>query len=89
VVHVVTVAGLRGAPVPAAVVGDDPVAVQQEEHHLRVPVIARKRPSVAEDNRLARAPVLVEDLDAVGRGDRAHALPPSVGRDAGTSALAG
>jgi len=41
VVHVVTIAGLRGAPVPAAVVSDDPVAVQQEEHHLGVPVVAR------------------------------------------------
>jgi hypothetical protein len=27
---------------------------------------------VAEDDRLARAPVLVEDLDAVGCGDHAH-----------------
>jgi hypothetical protein len=78
VVHVVPVAGLRGAPVPAAVSGDDPVAVPQEEHHLGVPVVGRERPAVAEDNWLARAPVLVEDLRAVGRRDRAHALPPLI-----------
>ena len=78
VVHVVTVAGLRGAPVPAPVMGDDAVAVLQEEQHLGVPVVGRQRPAVAEDDRLARAPVLVEDLRAIGRGDRAHALPPLV-----------
>jgi hypothetical protein len=33
---------------------------------------------MAEDDRLARAPVLVEDLCAIGRGNRAHALPPLV-----------
>jgi len=39
VIHVVTVAGLRGASVPAPVVGDDAVAVLQEEQHLGVPVV--------------------------------------------------
>ena len=34
VIHVVTVAGLRGAAVPAPVMGDDAVAVLQEEQHL-------------------------------------------------------
>src|SRR3954452_14270632 len=33
---------------------------------------------MAEDDRRARAPVLVEDLRAIGGGDRAHALPPLV-----------
>ena len=65
---------------PAPVVGDDAVAVLQEEQHLGVPVVGRQRPAVAEDDRLARAPVLVEDLCPVGRGDRAHVLlPPLVG----------
>ena len=78
VIHVVTAAGLRRAAVPAPVMGDDAVAVPQEEHHLGVPVIGRKRPAVTEDHRLARALVLVEDLRAIGRRDRAHALPPLV-----------
>jgi hypothetical protein len=73
VVHVVTVAGLGGASVPAPVVRDDAVAVQQEEQHLGVPVVGRERPPMAEDDRLARAPVLEEDLGAIRRGDRAHA----------------
>ena len=77
VVHVVTVAGLRRASVSAPVMGDHSVALRQEEQHLVVPVISRQRPAVAEHDRLARTPVLVEDLRAVAGGDRAHCpLPP-------------
>ena len=72
VVHVVTVAGLGGASVAAPVMGDDAVAVLQEEQHLGVPVVGRQRPAVAEHDRLARAPVLVEDLRAVGGRDERH-----------------
>lgn len=39
VVHVMTGVGLGGASVPPSVGGDHPVAMQQEEHHLGVPVI--------------------------------------------------
>ena len=67
-----TVAGLGGAAVPAPVMGDDAVAVQQEEQHLGVPVIGRERSAVAEHNGLARSPVLVEDLRTVGGCYRAH-----------------
>ena len=74
VVHVVTVAGLGRPAVSPAVMGDDPVAVLEEEQHLGVPVVGGQRPAVAEDDRLARSPVLVEDLRAVCRGDRAHAF---------------
>ena len=38
----------------AAVVGDDPVAVLEEEHHLRVPVVGAQRPAVVEHDRLRR-----------------------------------
>ena len=48
-VHVVTIAGLRGAAVPAPVMGNDTLAVLQEEQHLGVPVVSRQRPAVAED----------------------------------------
>ena len=41
VVHVVPVADLGGAPVPAAVVGDDAVAPLDEEEQLGVPVNQR------------------------------------------------
>ena len=44
-VHVMTVAGLGGASVPAPVVGDHAVAVLQEEQHLRVPIVRRQAAS--------------------------------------------
>ena len=40
VVQVVPAGGLGGAAVAAPVVGDDPVALGQEEQHLVVPVVA-------------------------------------------------
>ncbi len=46
VIHVMAVAGLAGATVAAAVVGDDAIAVLQEEQHLRVPIIGRERPAM-------------------------------------------
>jgi hypothetical protein len=76
VVHVVPFARLCRAAVPATVVRDHAAPVLQEEHQLGVPVIRRQRPSVAEDDRLPRSPVLVEDLDTIVRGDRPHHLLP-------------
>ena len=73
VIHVVAVAGLAGAAMAAAVMGDDPIAVIEEEQQLRVPVIGRERPAMREHHRLAAAPVLVVDLDAVFGLDRRHA----------------
>ena len=64
-VHVVPVAGLRGPTVTAPIVSNHAVSILQKEHHLGVPVIGRKRPTVAEYDRLARSPVLVEDLRAI------------------------
>ena len=74
VVHVMAVAGLGGSAVAAPVVSDHPVAVLQEKQHLRVPVISCQRPTKAEHDGLACAPVLVENLRAIGCGDRAHAV---------------
>src|ERR1700730_1323106 len=72
VIHIVSVAGLAGASVTSPVMGDDAIAVIQEEHHLGVPVVARKRPTVRENDRLAAAPILVVNRSAVFHGDRAH-----------------
>src|SRR6267154_1813169 len=74
VIHVVTVARLRGPAVPAAVMGYDAIAVTQEEQHLCVPVICRQRPPMAEHDGLTLAPVLVEDLNAVFGRDRGHGV---------------
>ena len=56
----------------AAVMGDHAIALIQEEQHLRVPVIGRQRPAMAEHNGLAGTPVLVENLDAVFGCDGGH-----------------
>ena len=72
VIHVMAVARLGGSAVAAAVMGDDAIAVIEEEQHLRVPVIGRQRPTMAEHDGLTFAPVLVEDLNAVFGRNRAH-----------------
>jgi hypothetical protein len=79
VVHVVAVAGLGGSPVAAPVMGDDAIAVLDEEQHLRVPVVSGQGPAVAEHDRLAGTPVFVEDLGAVICGDGAHRASPLLG----------
>src|SRR5258705_8681861 len=48
VIHVVAVRHLARAAMPAAVMGDDAIAVLEEEQHLGVPVVAGQRPAVAE-----------------------------------------
>src|SRR5207248_5132544 len=65
---------LRRAAMTAAVVRNDAVAAGHEEHHLRIPIVSRQRPAVAEHNGLTRAPVLVENLDAISGGDGWHGL---------------
>src|SRR5258706_14510786 len=76
VVRGMAVAGLAGAAVAPAVMGDDAIAVIEEEQHLRVPVIGRQRPAMAEYDGLTFAPVLVEDLGAVVCGDLWHGRTP-------------
>src|SRR6185437_15927769 len=51
---------------------DDSIAVLCEEKHLACPRLRRQRPAVAEDNRLAGAPILVVDLSAVLGCDSGH-----------------
>ena len=53
----------------AAIMGDHTKALAEEEEHLRVPVVRRERPAMAEDDGLSCAPVLIEDLGAVLGGD--------------------
>jgi hypothetical protein len=72
VIHVVAVRHLARAAMPAAVMGDDAIAVLEKEQHLGVPVVGRQRPAVAEHDGLTLAPVLVEDLDAVFGCDCGH-----------------
>jgi hypothetical protein len=46
--------------------------VAEEKQHLRVPVVGRKWPPVAEDDWLSFAPILVKNLNAVPCFDEAH-----------------
>src|SRR5262249_45903071 len=71
-VHVVPVRHLTRAAMATAVDTDHAIAMLDEEQHLGVPVVGAERPAMMEDNRLALAPVLVEDLSAVLRFNEAH-----------------
>ena len=75
-IHVVAVADLARAAVAAPVMRDDAIAVIEEEQHLRVPIVRRQRPAMAEHDRLPLAPILVKNVDPVLRGDDGHVLPP-------------
>src|SRR6266478_6399085 len=81
VIHVMAVVGLAGAAVAATVMGDDAIAVMEEEQHLRVPVIGRQRPTMAEHDGLTGAPVLVVDIDAVFGLDGRHGACLSFSRN--------
>ncbi|MNH25494.1 hypothetical protein D3C79_854910 [compost metagenome] len=74
VVHVMAIPDLAGAPVAAAVVGDDTVALGQEKQHLRVPVVGAQWPAMVKEDHLgaARAPVFVEDFNTIFGCDECH-----------------
>src|SRR5713226_4283874 len=74
VIHVMAATGLAGAAMAAPVVGYDAIAVLEEEQHLRVPIIGRQRPAVAEDDGLTFTPVFVVDLRAVIGSDCGHRI---------------
>src|SRR5438132_9065046 len=57
------VARLGGPAVASPIVRDDSIAVFEEEQHLCIPVIGRKRPAVTEDDGLSAAPVFIIDVD--------------------------
>src|SRR4029078_6502214 len=73
-VHVVPVAGLSGTAMAAAIMGDDPIALAKEKHQLRIQIVCRERPAVAEHDGLSLTPILVENFDAVLGSDYWHAL---------------
>ena len=71
-VHGVAIADLGRAAVSAPIMGDDAIAILNEEQHLGIPVVGGQRPAMVEHDRLGilRTPVLEEDFDAVlGRYD--------------------
>jgi hypothetical protein len=62
----------------ATVDANYPIAMLDEEQHLGVPVVGTQGPAMMEDNRLALTPVLVKDLSAVFRFDKAHGSLPDM-----------
>src|SRR6266478_8515380 len=76
VIHIVSVAGLARSSVTSPVMGDDAIAVTQEEHHLSVPIVGRQGPSVTKHYGLSFAPVLVIDLRSVFCVNRRHGFSP-------------
>src|SRR2546421_10278329 len=71
-IHVMAVSGLRGAAMATAGVGYHAIAVLEEEQHLCVPIIGRKRPAVTEDDGLTVAPVFEINLSSVFGGNGRH-----------------
>src|SRR5438552_14942457 len=85
VIHVMAVARLGRSTVASSVMGDDAIALFEEEQHLRVPIIGRQRPAMAEDDGLSFAPIFIIDVDAsrvfFSNGDVRHCnstFPPMV-----------
>jgi hypothetical protein len=64
----VAVGGLSRAAVATTIMGDNAIAMLQEEQHLIVPMVRAERLTMAEDNRLSVAPVLIKDCRAILRG---------------------
>src|SRR5437660_5984323 len=71
VVQVIAVPGLAGSPTAATVMRDGAIAPGGQEERLVVPGVGSERPAMAEDDGLARAPVLVEDRGSIFGGDGA------------------
>src|SRR6266436_7576374 len=84
-IHVVAIGRLARTSMPAPIMRDDAIAMVQEKHHLRVPIVRSERPAVRKHNRLSFTPVLIENLCAVLRRDRAHGLSSLSGMDSGCS----
>src|SRR5436190_9993809 len=65
VIHIMAVARLGRTAVTSSVMRDDAIPVVQEEQHLRVPVIGRQRPTMAEDEGLSAPPASIKAGGAV------------------------
>jgi hypothetical protein len=74
VIHIVTVGRLARASMAAAIMGDDPIAVIQEEKELRVPIIGGERPAVRKHDGRPAAPVFVKYRNSVFGRDVTHRL---------------
>src|SRR5580704_18597954 len=71
-VHVVAVRHLARAPMGATVDADHAIAFVDEEKHLGIPVVRAEWPAMMEDDGLAVAPILVENINTILSFNEAH-----------------
>src|SRR5258705_7376767 len=64
-VHLVSVPGLARSTMTAAIMCDAAVSLSTQKNHLVFPGIRGKRPTMTEDYRLSRTPILIVDLSTV------------------------
>src|ERR1700733_9259946 len=72
VIHVVSATRLTRPAMTPPIVGNHPIPMLQKEHHLRVPIVGRQRPSVRENDGLPFSPIFVINIYSISRCDRAH-----------------
>src|SRR5437868_13456668 len=75
-IHVVPIARLARSSVTSPVMGDDPIAMTYEEHHLSVPVVCTQWPAMAEDNGFSFSPVFEINSRSVFSRDCWHKTSP-------------
>src|SRR6266849_3068047 len=73
-IHFIAIPGLARSAMAAAVMGDAAVTARSQKKHLVFPCVRTKRPAMAEDHGLSRAPVFVVDSRAVFSRNRAHKI---------------
>src|SRR5262245_5331648 len=73
-IEIVPLPRLTGPAVPATIMGYAAITAGGQKEHLVLKSICAQRPSMAEHDRLASAPVVEVDVGAIFRGDRAHRL---------------
>ena len=74
-IHIVAVPGLSGTSVTSAVVRNAAISAGGKEDHLVLPRVRAQGPTVAEDERLSFAPVLVINLSTIFGCDCWHSFP--------------
>src|SRR4029453_7098473 len=74
-VVIVSLPGVARASMAASVVSDTAQSLAGQVDHLVLPHVGVERPTVDEEDRLAFAPVLIEQARAITRGDK---LRPSI-----------
>jgi hypothetical protein len=71
-IHVISIPGLARSAVTAPVMCDAAVPTGSQKEHLVLKCVCAERPSVAENNRLSVAPVVVVNLRTISGCNETH-----------------